>query len=246
MYQPRTYRSWVQDKDLVSYSIIVGETDLYVRTSSDLKDRVLLSVNKYRKQIEEYISFQPEFATSLKPLKISDNCPEIVKAMTYSSQKFLVGPMAAVAGAIAEFVGKDLSVFSDEVIIENGGDIFMLSKKDRIVAIYAGDSPLSGKYGIAIKGEDTPLGICTSSGTVGHSLSFGKADAAVTLADSASLADAAATAIGNMVKCKDDINPALDYAKCNGLLKGVIIIKDDNMGVWGDIELCELPEKHYS
>lgn len=227
---------------MVSYSVIVRETDLYIRTSSDLKDRALKSVLKYRKQIEEYISYHPEFAKTLKPLKLSGNYPMIIKNMTIASQKFDVGPMAAVAGAIAEFVGNDLMEFSDEVIIENGGDIYLSSKRNRTVAIYAGDSPLSGKYGLEIKADATPLGICTSSGTVGHSLSFGKADAAVTLANSASLADAAATAIGNMVKTGNDINPALDYAKRSGLLKGVIIIKDDSMGAWGDIELCELPE----
>jgi ApbE superfamily uncharacterized protein (UPF0280 family) len=242
MYQPRTYRNWVQDKSLVSYSVIVRETDLYIRTSSDLKDRALEAVLKYRKQIEEYISHHPKFAKNLKPLKVSGNCPVIIKNMATASRKFDVGPMAAVAGVIAEFVGNDLMEFSDEVIIENGGDIFLSSKQDRTVAIYAGDSPLSGKYGLVIKAESTPMGICTSSGTIGHSLSFGKADAAVALADSACLADAAATAIGNMVKSGNDINPALDYAKRSGLLKGVIIIKDDSMGMWGDIELCELPE----
>ena len=232
----------MHDKDLVSYSVIVRETDLYIRTTSDLNGQALDSVLKYRRQIEEYISYHPEFATTLKPLIINDTSPEIIKDMAMASQKFDVGPMAAVAGAIAEFVGKDLMKYSDEVIIENGGDIFLSSKRNRTVAIYAGNSPLSGKYGLEIKADATPLGICTSSGTVGHSLSFGKADAVVTLADSASLADAAATAIGNMVKSKNDINPVLDYARESGFLKGIVIIKDDSIGAWGNMELCELPE----
>ncbi len=242
MYQPRAYRNWVTDKDLISYSVIVKETDLYIRTSRNLKDIALSSICKYREQIENYIALHPEFAVSFEPLKIKGNCPEIIKEMAAASEKFNVGPMAAVAGAVAHFVGRDLLNFSDEVIIENGGDIFISSKKNRTIAIYAGNSPLSGKYGIEIKAGDTPLGICTSSGTVSHSFSFGKADAAIILADSASVADAAATAICNMVKTKDDINPAIEYARGTGLLKAVIIIINDSMGVWGDIQLCELSE----
>jgi len=96
---------------------------------------------------------------------------------------------------------------------------------------------------LEIKGEDTPLGICTSSGTVGHSLSFGKADAVVIVADSTSVADAAATAIGNMVTTIDDINKAIDYAQKSKLVKGIVIIKDDRMGMWGNIELCKIPDK---
>ncbi|MDD4923448.1 MAG: UPF0280 family protein [Dehalococcoidales bacterium] len=242
MYQPRIYRNWVQDKELVSYSVIVEETDLYIRTSCNLKGKAISSVCKYRKQIESYIELHPEFAESFKPLVITGSCPHIIKEMIAASEKFDVGPMAAVAGAIAEFVGKDLLSFSHEVIIENGGDIFISSKKNRTIAIYAGNSSLSGKYGIEIEANDTPLGICTSSGTVGHSFSFGKADAAVITADSASIADAAATAICNMVTTKDDIDKAIVYAKRSGLLKGVIIIKDEAMGVWGNIKLCELSQ----
>ena len=98
--------------------------------------------------------------------------------------------MASVAGAIAELVGRELSNFSDDIIIENGGDIFIKTTRPRIIAIYASDSPLSGKIGIEIDAGETPCGICTSSGSVGHSLSFGKADAVTIIAPSAALADA--------------------------------------------------------
>ena len=242
MYQPRTYRSWVKDKDLVSYNVMVKETDLYIRTSANLKKEAAVSVCRYRNQIENYIKSHPEFAESFEPVAVTDDCPYIIRDMAKSAEKFNVGPMAAVAGAVSHFVGTDLLKFSYEVIVENGGDIFISSKRKRTVAIYAGNSPLSGKYGIEIKAADTPLGICTSSGTVGHSFSFGKADAVIILADSAPIADAAATAICNMVTTKDDITRAMDYAKSSGLLKGIIIIKDDSLGVWGDIQLCELSQ----
>ena len=145
--------------------------------------------------------------------------------------------MAAVAGAIAGFVGRELLDFSPEVIVENGGDIYLRTLRRRTIGIFAGGSPLTGKLGLQIEPEDTPLGICTSSGTVGHSLSFGRADAVIVLADSATLADAAATAIGNRVSDVADIEKGIEFARGIGKLKGVVIIKDDKLGVWGEVKL---------
>ena len=144
-----------------------------------------------------------------------------------------MGPMAAVAGAISEFVGKGLLNFSSEVIVENGGDIFMQSQSDRIAGIYAGDSPLSQKIGLKIPAEDTPMGICTSSGKIGHSLSFGKADAVVILSKDTALADAAATAVGNIVISAGDIQKGINFAKMIEGVLGVVVIVEDKLGAWG-------------
>jgi ApbE superfamily uncharacterized protein (UPF0280 family) len=150
-----------------------------------------------------------------------------------------VGPMAAVAGAVAEYVGRELLTFSPEIIVENGGDIFLKILRQRTVGIYAGDSPLTGKIGLEINPRETPLGVCTSSGTVGHSLSFGKADAAVIIAASATLADAAATAIGNRVNRPEDVAGAIQFGKGINGLKGIVIIIGESVGAWGDVKLCE-------
>jgi len=147
-----------------------------------------------------------------------------------------VGPMASVAGAISEYVGNDLLNQTENVIIENGGDIFLKSKKELTVSVYAGESPLSYKVNFIVKPEKTPLGICTSSATVGPSLSFGKADAVCVISQSATLADAAASAIGNKVKSKKDIKPALDFGiKIPGVL-GIIIIIGNDMGAIGEVQ----------
>ncbi len=146
--------------------------------------------------------------------------------------------MAAVAGAIAESVGAELVPYSANVIVENGGDIYMKSRRKRTIGIYAGTSPLSGKLRLEIAGRDTPLGICTSSGTVGHSISYGRADAVVVLSPSAALADAAATAIGNIVKTPGDIPNGLELAQKIDGLRGVLIIIGDQTGIWGRVKLC--------
>ena len=197
---PETYRNLVTCKDLISFELAVKETSLYVSASKNLKSKTLRLVQKYRGHLESYIERHPGFRTSLTPLPLTDDAPLIVKAMLEAGEKAGVGPMASVAGAIAEFVGRELMPFSREVIIENGGDIFLTTSLTRIIGIYAGASPLGGKIGLEIAPDNTPIGVCTSSGTVGHSLSFGKADAAVLVSPSATLADAAATAVGNIIR----------------------------------------------
>jgi ApbE superfamily uncharacterized protein (UPF0280 family) len=240
MYEPRTYRNWVKGKDLVSFNVMVKETDLYIRASKNLKSKALKLVIKYREALEKYIERNPSFLTSLEPLSVGDDAPLIVKSMAESARKAGVGPMAAVAGAIAEYVGTELLTFTPEVIVENGGDIFLKSLRKRQVSIFAGKSPLTGKISLEIEPEETPLGICTSSGTVGHSLSFGLADAAVVISPSTSLADAAATAIGNVVKRPDDIPIGLELGKNIAGVKGVLIIVDDKVGVWGEVKIRQI------
>ncbi len=239
LYEARTYRHWVRGKDLISFNIVVKETDLYIRATTNLRRKANKLVLKYRTILEKYIERHPAFLTSVEPLSVGDDAPHIVKSMSESAEKVGIGPMASVAGAIAEFVGTDLQAFSPEVIVENGGDIYLKSLKKRLIGIYAGKSPLTGKIGLEISGEDTPLGICTSSGTVGHSLSYGKADAVIVLSKSTILADAAATAIGNLINESSDIPSGIEFAKGIEGLRGLLIIKDATMGVWGEVKICQ-------
>ncbi len=237
--EPRSYRHWVEGKDLAAFTVTVKETDLYIRAAANLQRKARRLVLKYREQLEGYIARHPEFQTSLEPLPVPEDAPDIVRKMILAGNAAGVGPMAAVAGAVAEYVGNGLLEFSPEVIVENGGDIYIKSLSKRVIGVYAGDSPLTGRIGLEIAGATTPLGVCTSSGTVGHSLSYGQADAVVAVAKSTLLADAAATAIGNMVKTKADIDGAIGFGREIAGLAGLVIIKGDSLGVWGDIRLCE-------
>ncbi len=240
MYEPRTYRHWVRDTDLISFNVVVEETDLHICARANLRRKALRLVSKYRDTLGRYIEQHPTFLTSLDALPVKGNTPHIIRAMLEAAGKAGVGPMASVAGAIAEFVGSELLAFSPEVIVENGGDIYLRSLIKRVIGIYAGKSPLTGKIGLEINGADTPLGICTSSGTIGHSLSYGKADAVIALSKSTILADAAATAIGNLIKEPADISSGIELAKSIEGLKGVIIIVGSNMGLWGEVKICPI------
>ncbi len=227
-------------EDLICYEVKYKETDLFCCTKEGLEDFVKERVLFYRNQIEEYIRLNPVFRESLVPLPYDNFAPPIVKQMLMCSEKIGVGPMATVAGAIAENVGEDLKDLSDEFIIENGGDIYLKTKRERYVSIYAKDSPLSLKIGLKIKPADHPYGICTSSGTFGHSLSFGKADAVCVVTRSATFSDGLATYIGNLVKSKDSIPAAIDSARKFDQLIGIVIIVGEYMGVWGKLELVRV------
>ena len=236
-YRERTYRHKILKGNLTSFHVSIRETDLFISSDRDLTEAARDAVYRYREFIETYIKSHPCFLTSLNPLPRDDLAPPIVRDMLESSQIAGVGPMAAVAGAIAQYVGYDLLKKARNVIVENGGDIFLKSENEIRVGIFAGESPLSYKVALRIRPEETPLGVCTSSGTVGHSQSFGRADAICVTARSASLADAAATSIGNLVKGKGDIKRALEVGtKMDGVL-GIVIIVKDKLGAYGAIEI---------
>lgn len=160
--------------------------------------------------------------------------------MLAAGEKAGVGPMAGVAGAMAQFVGEALLHFSAEVIVENGGDIYIHTGSEKTVGIYAGPSPLSMQVGIRVPAECQPLGVCTSSASVGPSLSLGAADACCVVARSATLADAAATAIGNLVKDKEMIEEAIEAGRNIPGVEGIVIIAGDRLGAWGGYELVRL------
>ncbi|MDP4094855.1 MAG: UPF0280 family protein [Bacillota bacterium] len=240
MYQERTYRNLFKGINLEFFDVCVLETDLCIGASRNLYKEALEPIKKYRKQIEEYIGLHPEFLTSLEPIEASQQAPYIIKAMCEAAKKAGVGPMAAVAGAISEMVGNELLAYSEDIIVENGGDIFIKTGTVRKVGIYAGKSPLSEKIALEISPEMTPMGICTSSGTIGHSLSFGKADAAVIISKNTFLADAAATALGNRVKSADDISSALEFVSGIEGIEGALVIVGEKLGAWGSIKLSPL------
>jgi uncharacterized protein len=264
----RTYRESFRSPDLTFFHVAVEQTDLFIgigrhavkgcmeavpSTGSGapvgrLTSRILKEAEKSaeaavyacRDQLESQIRLQPGFLTSLIPLDLPAACPSLIADMVRSARLADVGPMAAVAGAVAEHVGKILAERFSEVIVENGGDIWMTGTRDRMAGLFCGHSPLNGKLGLRLPAEGFPLGLCTSSGTVGHSLSFGRADAATVKAKSASLADAVATGFGNRVKTAEEIPDALEWASSIPGVLGLLVVIGDRMGAWGDMELVAL------
>jgi ApbE superfamily uncharacterized protein (UPF0280 family) len=238
--QTRSYRNLVLTDKLVDFRVTVKETDLFVQALKPLEDITRELILENRGYIENYIKRYPEFARALKPWHVQGPEAIIINEMAIAGEKAGVGPMAAVAGAIAEHVGSGLLKHSDEVVVENGGDVFLRLDNPVTIGIFAGESPLSLRMGIYVESREKPISICTSSGTVGHSLSLGNADAVCVVSNSCSLADAAATSIGNQVTSKTHIQPAIDFGKNIKGVKGIVVIIGDDIGIWGDLKVVPL------
>ena len=238
--EPRNYRSFGSDDYLKTFRVTVETSDLYVKATSYLQDETESLVRECRSLIEKSIKNRPQFLTSLIPIDSSADESIVTHRMIEAARKAGVGPMAAVAGAVADYVGRTLMGVSDEIILENGGDLFVFVKRSIVVGIYAGSSPFSRKIGLKIGPTVIPVGVSTSSGKVGPSRSFGKAHAATIVSNDSILADAVATAMGNRISQPADLEPACRWAMSVEGVTGCIGILDDKMAALGKIELVPI------
>lgn len=239
-FEPRNYRLSCRAGNLCRFTAKVKETDLWLMADSDLSQNAVDLIIQLRRGLEDYGVARPGFFDSLEPLADDELAPPLVRAMIRAGLTAGTGPMAAVAGAMAQFVATGLKPLSHAVAVENGGDLYLDTGQDIIIGLSAGQSPLSGRLGLRVNACQQPLAIGTSSGTVGHSLSLGRADAATIIAKDAALADAAATALGNKVSGPADLKRALDWASNVSGVLGALAVVGDSVAAWGDIELVDL------
>lgn len=242
--QPRSYRQQFNPARFASFTVQYLETDLWIGVDhasfrKEIAEVALHEVMDLRTRLDSYIHEHPAFGASLEPLKLFPGAPQEAREMAAAGTRSGTGPMAAVAGlfalSIAEKIRKRFPL--KELIVENGGDYFLLLKEDLLMTIYAGHSPLSEKIGILIPAGETPCGVCTSSGTVGPSFSFGKADAVMVACSSPVLADAWATSLANRVKTPADIEPVLKYSEQFPEIRSLVIICEDKTGIRGNFEV---------
>lgn len=181
------------------------------------------SIKHHRRKLKAYTKTNPNFFHTLKPFPVPEE-PLVAKLMAEAAEKADVGPMAAVAGVMADLAVKDMLHAGCKVaVVENGGEISAVSNQPIDVAVAAGDAPLSKRFGFRL--TEFPIGVATSSGRFSHAFSFGDAEAATVFCKNAGLADAAATAVCNVVKGEDNqaaiqagINKALSIKGVEGTL----------------------------
>ena len=235
------------EKPLISESWTYKETDVLIKADSrEAIDVAKKSIIKHRNDLERYIARNPLFKLSLEPINVGAGAPKVVRLMAEATKLARVGPMAAVAGTLAQLAVEDAVVSgAKNILIDNGGDIFIHGNRQYTVAIHAGESPLSNKIALEIDAARLPLGVCTSSATVGPSLSFGEANAVTVLAKSGALADAAATAICNETRGgpEDGIKAGLRRAKVVPGLSAALVIYGKYVGSWGDLPKMAIIDK---
>jgi ApbE superfamily uncharacterized protein (UPF0280 family) len=226
-------------ENLKGFNVTYKESDLYIKAEKILKTEAFASVFKHREVIEQYIFFNPDFFSSLTPIQIKGDEPKIIMEMKKAGILANVGPFASVAGVLAEKVALDLNRFSEEVVVENGGDVFLAGKKDKIVRI-------SGKFranlALKIEKKELPVAVCSSSSKIGHSLSLGNADLVTVVAQKGGIADAFATAICNEVRNKNDIEKVIEKYCNNNEIKGVLIFFKNKIAGWGNLNIIKIEE----
>ena len=244
MFEQRTYRSLFNTNRFSGVEVKYRETDLWIGIDNEsfhkeIVEIALRKVKTLRKKLDDYIETEPFFAKSLKPFQPSEAAPQEAKEMAVAAEKAGTGPMSAVAGLFAREVGEEIfQNFSvKEMVIENGGDIFALLSDEFVLSVFAGNSPLSERIGIIIPEGKKKWGICTSAGTVGPSLSYGKADAVVVICEDILLADAYATALGNKVKSPDHVEKVINASEKIPEILSLLIICEDKVGIRGDFDI---------
>ena len=228
-YQNGTIVNAMEADDLFYFRVSEKQSDLYIGAEKPLQTVALEALREIRTQVEIAVATFPAFATSLVPLPPQREAGPVVMDMYVASGKCQVGPMAAVAGAIAQAVGRALRKYSRQVIVENGGDVYMYTDTNRSIGVYAGESPFTGL--IAVQIPPGEWGICTSSGRIGPSFSFGKAHAAMVLSHDATFADAAATALGNLIHTCNDLDKGVSRIMTSSDSVGALAIIDDRIAV---------------
>ncbi|AKB61908.1 UPF0280 family protein [Methanosarcina mazei] len=194
------------------------------------------AIRTHRAALETYILSDPYFQITLEPYECPKNAPEVVRRMIKAGNTIGIGPMSAVAGTISALaVEAMVKAGAKYAIVDNGGDIALINDRPVVVGIYSGQSPIRN-LGLVFEPRDSITGVCTSAGTVGPSISFGMADAAAVFSDDVSLADAAATALGNEVGTgKEAVE--ISFRAIRGIpgIKGALVIQGEYIGMWGDL-----------
>lgn len=243
-FQPRTYRTQFNVDRFIGFVATHLETDLWIgvdRASFDekMKDVAQAKMESLRKKFDGYIQTEPFFKKSLKPFQPSETAPPEAVEMATAAEKAGIGPMSAVAGLFAREVGEEIIKHFEpkELLIENGGDIYALLQNELVLSVFAGESILSERIGLVIPAGTGKLGICTSAGTVGPSISYGQADAVVVVCKDILLADAFATALGNKVKSPEHVEKVIKQAENFPEIQSLLIICEDKVGVKGENEI---------
>jgi len=244
LFEKRTYRTQFNTDRFEGFELKYLETDVWIGIDPGsfdprMKEMALAKLTSLRRTLDDYIQKEPFFKKSLKPFQPSDFAPQEAVEMASAAEKAGIGPMSAVAGLFAREIGNEIrqNFPVKEMLIENGGDMYVLLHNELLLSVFAGDSILSERIGLLIPPQEDGFGICTSAGTEGPQLSYGKADAVVVICNDVLLADAMATALGNLVKSPDHVEKVIRKAENFSEIQSLLLICEDKIGVKGENEM---------
>lgn len=238
----RAYREAIRPQaGEVTFQVVLEHTDLFVTAEQDLSAPMLDLVRSLRGELKSFMLLTPGFRESLLPVPAPETAPLVAREMARAASAVGVGPMAAVAGTFAQLVADHFAPSSPNILVENGGDLYLHSTKPRVVSLL-GDPVSGARLGLRLSRQDFPLSLCASSATIGPSLSLGQGELVVVRSKSGAFADAAATALANLIDSGDDLDLVLARARALAPqgLEGVFAQAGGKLGVWGKMELVAL------
>lgn len=247
MYEERFYRKWIlNNSKLKTFFVKYKQTDICVSVDNNsyfvnLPDIAFSYLKLFYSELEKYILDDPKFNITFKPyIKPQANVP-IIKEMMKASCRANVGPMASVAGAIAQYIGKALleKYSINEIYIENGGDVFISSPKNVNTIFYTGNNSKFPQIKLQIESPGSSFGVCSSSGKFGHSFSFGKADAVMVVCKNTCLSDALATYFCNKIRSEEDIQKVLGLSSQYEEILGVACVYGNKLGLRGNLKIID-------
>lgn len=244
-FELRKYREKMGGGRFQPLLVRVDESDLWLgisncRNPGIFKEKIINFVYELRRSIQNYIDNNPDFKDSHIPLPVSDEDDKSIKEMKLAAIAANTGPMAAIAGHIAACTLKYMeSLFPEsEIIVENGGDVFMKIYEDIVISPFAGNNQCFSEFGFCIDSGYKYLSICASSGRFGHSFSYGKADLVAVFSKNACLADAFATSLANKIQNRDDVDKIAETLPENIL--GILAVKEDKMAYNGPFHILSV------
>lgn len=225
----------------IAFKVDAGGIRFTVHASDNLRDEARISALKQFELLDAYGASHPDFKTSFVPVEVEDDAPQIIRAIAEAAEATLVGPTVAMPGAVVEEVARDLSQLTKQVIVSAEGDTFIVGNKSRSFVVRRPSN--LGEDGVAVRvSSNDHRAFFTSTGRERVDPHIGNAAAIAVVAERGALACAAASAMGYAMKSREDVDRALEVARRTEGVAGALVLADERIGVWGDIEFVAVAE----
>lgn len=221
---------------LTSFKVDIGGLRLHVRARSDLSAEARISALRHWEQLESYVVRHSSFKTSFVPVPVREDAPPLVRAMGEASSAVGVGAMVTLSGALVEALAHDLAAFGRPVVVSTEGDTFVVGNVPGTFMVEPAPDP--GLGGLAVRVRlPGPYAFYCSTGRVRIDPAIGRARAVAVLADHGAVADAVGSAMGSALHRPYDVDRALAVAKQTDGVRGAVVLVQERIGVWGDLEI---------
>jgi ApbE superfamily uncharacterized protein (UPF0280 family) len=213
-----------------TFEIQVQDMTLHIQAATNVDEESRAAALSFWEVLHAYSIRDPSFRESRRPVKVSEDAPEIVREMAATAGRAGVGPKFSFQGAVTDHVGRFLAREVNEVTVNCGGDYFIRSRKrQKLTVVRRPGSPVA----VVVPATREGVGISMASGN-----GRAEVDGMAVLAESCMLAGAAAAGVHAILQKEDGLRMALAYLKkVPGVFGGVVFL-GERIGMAGGVELA--------